>query len=108
MFLCKYEIICGQRLQQQDLCLSFEREQKWSNKNIFKCSEIGLSTQSKFFVFPRDIEIAPLFSVANFNQAFQALLITKGGERGVVRSEKYVMNFYVFTWRKAFSPYMST
>ncbi len=41
-------------------------------------------------------EIAPLFSVANSKQEFQALLIAEGGVRGDVGGEKHAKNFCVF------------
>jgi hypothetical protein len=37
-------------------------------------------------------KIAPFFSAANFKQEFRALLITKGGVRGDVGSEKHPKN----------------
>jgi hypothetical protein len=39
-------------------------------------------------------DIAPLFSVANSKQEFQALLITKGSVRGDAGNEKYAKNLY--------------
>ncbi len=50
-------------------------------------------------------EIALLFSVANSNQEFYALLITMGGVRDDVGSEKHAKNLQVFIWRKAVSKY---
>ncbi len=46
------------------------------------------------------MEITPIFCIANSQKEFYALLITKGDVRGVVGSEKHVVNFYVFIWRK--------
>jgi hypothetical protein len=43
----------------------------------------------------------PFFSVANSKQEFWALLITKGGVRGDVGSEKHGKNLLAFIWRKA-------
>ncbi len=39
------------------------------------------------------------------NPVFESLLISKGGVRGVVGSEKHVTNF-MSSWRKAVSSYM--
>ncbi len=49
----------------------------------------------------RYMENVPLFSVANSKQVFQALLITNGGVRDDVGSEKHDKNLWIFIWRKA-------
>ncbi len=51
-------------------------------------------------------ERSPLILVLQTPSNSLALLITKGDVRDVVGSEKHVMNFYVFIWRKAVSSYM--
>jgi hypothetical protein len=63
-----------------------------------------LLTDWVFYFSQRHREIAPLFSVANSKQEFQALLITKGGVRDDVGNEKHA-KFVSFHIRKGVFKY---